>query len=508
MFKIFIFIQIALLSFINNNFSRIVLPLKILPRENYRLIYPQNSVYDIIDSENRKTFYTVFELGSPKQSVPLIIKPASDFYLITSVCFNNSNISKVTDYQKYNFTKEFITEYKYYCEKNSTTSKLNFCRENEYHFEDEFCSVNDDILFYKDVNLTNKKVNINFETMGRIDDNITGEIGLKIYDRDWRVYNTFLGILKQNKLIRNYNWYFDFYPWENKEGKLIIGSFPHEDYPLLFSKEDLFFTKSSDYSSDGFLQMSFTRIFSIEKFEDEKITHEFSVGVEFSFDSNIIIGDGKYKSYLSKKMKDLIDNKICFNETIKEFDYNRNLSFLYCKNNENTKNILNKIITPIILFSDDLNYTFEITPKEIMKEKGDYIFIYILFSDLSHRWNLGKMFSLKYKFIFNQENKQIGFYSKMNKTNVSDDINEPDNTNNISNNNINSNNDYKLIWIIGIIIILAAILILIGYFIGKYIHQSRKKRANELNDEYEYTDKGENNNIINNLIVDEIKIIN
>ena len=505
MFKIFIFIHIALVPFINNNFSRIVLPLKTLPRENYKLIYPQNSAYDIIDSEYRKTFYTVFELGSPKQNVPLIIKPKSDFYLITSVCFNNSNISKITNYQKYNFTKEFINEYKYYCEKNSTTSKLNYCREKEYHFEDEFCSVNDYILFYKDVNLTNEKVNINFETMGKMDDNITGEIGLKLYDRDGRIYNTFLGILKQNKLIRNYNWYFDFDSWENKEGKLIIGSFPHEDYPLLFSKEDLFFTKTSDISNDGFLQMSFTRIFSVEKYEDENITHEFSVGVEFSFDSNVILGDGKYKIYLYQKMKDLIDNKICFNGTIKELDFNRNVSFLYCKNNENTKNILNKIITPIILFSHDLNYTFEITPQEIIKEKGDYIFIHILFSDLSHRWNLGKMFSLKYKFIFNQENKQIGFYSKMN---ISEDIKEPDNTNNIRTNNINSSNDYKLIWIIGIIIILSAILILIGYFIGKYIHQSRKKRANELNDEYEYTDKGENNNITNNLIVDENNIIN
>ena len=503
MFKNFLFIQLAILSFINNNFSRIVLPLKILPRENYKLIYTENSVYNIIDSENRKTFYTIFELGSPKQSVPLIIKPKSDFYLITSVCFNETNITKVTDYQNFNFSKEFLFEYKYYCEMNSTTAKLNFCRESEYHFEDKYCSVNDDILFYNDVNLTNKTININFETMGKIADNITGEIGLKLYNRDGRIYDTFLGILKQNKLINNYNWYFDFNSWESKEGKLIIGSFPHEDFPLLFSKENLFFTKSLDVSGDGFLQMSFTRIFSIEKYEDENITHEFGVGAEFSFDSNIILGDGKYKSYLSKKMKDLINNKICFNDIIKEFVYNRNLSFFYCKNNENTKNILNKIITSIYLFSDDLNYTFEITPKEIIKEKGDYIFIHILFFDLNSRWYLGKMFSLKYKFIFNQENKQIGFYSKMN---ISQDNNEPDTSNNV--NSINSNNDYKFIWIIGIIIILSAFLILIGYFIGKYIYQSRKKRANELNDEYEYIDKGEDNNIINNLIVDENKNIN
>ena len=47
------------------------------------------------------------------------------------------------------------------------------------------------------------------------------------------------------------------------------------------------------------------------------------------------------------------------------------------------------------------------------------------------------------------------------------------------------------------------LLILVGYFIGKYIYQVRKKRANELLDEYDYTQNDEKNDNTNNAIVDE-----
>ena len=100
MVKNFIFVKIIVLTFINHIFSKIVLPIQLLPRENYRLIYPQNSPSDIIDNENRKTFYTIFQIGNPIQRVPLLIKPTSDKYLITNISnVNNNSIY----FKKYNF---------------------------------------------------------------------------------------------------------------------------------------------------------------------------------------------------------------------------------------------------------------------------------------------------------------------------------------------------------------------------------------------------------------------
>ena len=197
-------------------------------------------------------------------------------------------------------------------------------------------------------------------------------------------------------------------------------------------------------------------------------------------------------------MKDLLDEKSCFNETVREFDYFRNYTYFYCKKDKKVQNKLNEIITPIYFYSNDFNYTFEITPNEILKEKGDYIFIQILLNDVSSRWSLGKMFSSKYKFIFNQDNKQIGFYKKINNTNKE---HKEENTNSDST---------TLIWIISGIVALGVILILLGYFLGKYVNKVRKKRANELNDEYDYVQdkKNENNNNINNVFIDEDQNIN
>ena len=487
MVKNFIFVKIIVLTFINHIFSKIVLPIQLLPRENYRLIYPQNSPSDIIDNENRKTFYTIFQIGNPIQRVPLLIKPTSDKYLITNISnVNNNSIN----FKKYNFSKNFLLEYDYYSEAKSISSKLNWCRECEYFPLDECCSLNDNIIFYEDLSFNNKTVNINFQSMSNIEDNITGEIGLNLYDFVGRLYNTFLGILNRSGLIDNFNWYFDLNSLNEPEGKLIIGSLPHEDYPSSFLKENLFFTNSLIVTGRELMQMKFTKIYSIDNYKEQNITNEFNNLVEFSYDSNIISCDSKYKNYLYKKLNDLLKANICFNETIREFDLYRNYSFFYCKNQNDIKNKLNEIIKTIYFHSDDFNYTFEIKPNEIIKEKGDYIYIQIIFYAVSSRWTLGKIFTTKYKFVFNQMNKQIGFYNK-------------------KDSNYNSYNN-KIIWITSAIIALGGMLILLGYFIGKYLNKARKKRANELLDDFDYIqdNKDENNKNINNIFVDNDKNIN
>jgi len=51
--------------------------------------------------------------------------------------------------------------------------------------------------------------------------------------------------------------------------------------------------------------------------------------------------------------------------------------------------------------------------------------------------------------------------------------------------------------IIGVIIILSAILIILGIIIGKNYFKNRKKRANELDDDFDYKEKNESIPIIN-----------
>ena len=78
---------------------------------------------------------------------------------------------------------------------------------------------------------------------------------------------------------------------------------------------------------------------------------------------------------------------------------------------------------------------------------------------------------------------------------------------NVDNISINYN---QIIWIISSIICFCFILIFFGYYIGKYLNQTRKKRANELVDDFDYIENNndEKNNCKNNLLVDEEKNIN
>ena len=152
---------------------------------------------------------------------------------------------------------------------------------------------------------------------------------------------------------------------------------------------------------------------------------------------------------------------------------------------------MQKIILPIQFYSNELDYIFEITINDILKESGEYIIIKLLFNKYGGRCILGKPFSLKYKFIFNPDTKGVSFYPKF-KT--------------VKGIEINWNNVLKILLIIGLCIIFAVL----GIIIGKKLYGiKRKKRANEMNDDdYEYFSDSKkengNENNENNLTKNEI----
>ena len=483
MFKNVLF-RILSLLYINYLNCIIVLPVDTLPRDNYISTYNKNSPKDIMDQRNKNTFYTTFEIGSPVQKVPLLIKPRKNFYTITSV-YPVPNITIDQSHRKFNFSQKFFEYYDFYNENKSSSCKINWCRESEYYIAEECCSLNDTFLLFIDINMTFKNIkNINFELMRNVEDNITGEIGLNIYDEMGRFYNTFLGILKMNNLITNYNWYFDFEDFNNPNGKIIIGSLPHEDNPSLFSEDDLFYTASNQFSRYTYMELKFDKVYTMEG----KNKIYFKEDAELRYDSNIIIGDDKYKKYFLSKIDYLLKEHKCFNDSINDYEYYQNLSFYYCRNEEDIKNKLYNLFSSLYFYSNDLNKTFEIKSDHIFFIYGDYTYIQILFSEFASKWSLGKIFTLRHKFVFNQDEKKIGCYKTIVKK-------------------INKKRDYSLIIKISICTILSILLIILGIQIGKILYKSRKKRANELNDgyEYEYYEDRNRENIDN---VNNNKIIN
>lgn len=95
-------------------------------------------------------------------------------------------------------------------------------------------------------------------------------------------------------------------------------------------------------------------------------------------------------------------------------------------------------------------------------------------------------FLKKYKLSFNGDNRMISYYKKFNSNN---DIDSSNNGNNKKEeNNLNENNKSPTLIKVIIIISLLIIFFVLGILFHKnIIRLPRKKKANELEDDYEYT---------------------
>ena len=124
-----------------------------------------------------------------------------------------------------------------------------------------------------------------------------------------------------------------------------------------------------------------------------------------------------------------------------------------------------------------------------VKAPGDNNLYYfqIVFKDGFDNWKLGRPLFKKYPTIFDQDKKIFGFYKEKGEYNIEE--------------NDTNGGGLSLAWIM--VIILAICLIVLGFAFVKVLpYIKRNKRANELDDEYDYVTgismkKEDNKNFIN-----------
>ena len=159
--------------------------------------------------------------------------------------------------------------------------------------------------------------------------------------------------------------------------------------------------------------------------------------------------------------------------------FNTKFPKLYFQHNESN--------TTFILDKEDL-FTYN------LYNKSDNLIYFLVFfynhngqyDDIT-KFKLGIPFFKKYKFSFNTDARIIKYYEKV-----------TNNNKNENNNSTDKENNYIAIKII-IIIFLLIIFFGLGVIFHKIITKSsRKKKANELDDDYEYPiiNKNEKNNIV------------
>ena len=432
-----------------------------------------------------ESLITELEIGSPPQKVNWMIRPDETFLYFTSI---NHTLSY------YDKTAEIINikngELNYFNENKSTSISF---EETPYIGPAFYSNFNKGVMVKDCLRFNNEEVKLmtKFIIGYSIKYFEPGALGLQIAEKTSEIQYTpsLLYSLKLNKLIKNYKWfiYFDTY---NKNNYLVIGCEPHEfinpiTSDLLYKnfniENDYFKTNDVVVRTIRKMQINFDDLHN----NDGKFSETYKIGL-LKYNIGIIISTENYRKYIEEYyLKIYIDNNKCFKSIFSQRSnyYHNNYYYYYCLGSIN--NELKESFNALIFKSAFLNENFELNFSDLFVKHNNYLIFLVVFSESEHQyWELGTPFTKKYQFAFDFDNNLIMYY-KIKEENVQ----------------INLKN---LILFIVILILMSGLLIITGIFFGAKLYGLKKKRrANELDDDFEYNDykdneKNENSDILFN----------
>ena len=475
--------------------SFLLFPLEYIQTKNNKIQNNNNikTQEEIIQEIFYKNFITKIEIGTPPQIIPLFISiNVDDTLQFTSI--NPPKIIKYKNEESYYYNFE---EKKFYNESLSSSYKEGECKEisNFIYNYNEICYSKDKIKFNKKDTLLIKDIDISI--VKNHDENIPGHIGLLYNNSFFEEKKSFMTSLKEENLIENYYYFLNFdeiIPLENIiKGNLYIGGLPHEIFPQKYFIENFQCINSYIYSYiSPKWRLVTNKIYINDIYEQFQLSNSV---ITLSYEIYHIIGTAQFHYYIKFKFMDkFVEEKKCFLSNFSQKNYGKNnISFYYCE--KSMLDILYEKINNIKFYSIQLEYTFELTKEELFYIKDNFIYLNILFSDYENTvWIMGQLFTSKYSFAFNVDQKQICFYKNIK-------INNSDIDNTISNKKYNNS-------VIIFFIICFLVFTFIGIMIGRKIFGWRRKIiANELIEELNYEYRIENNEIKHYIVESKYKSI-
>ena len=570
------YIFISLYFLFNYSLSQIVFPFKI--RENFVIKYPlpinetkiniKKYLYHIL---NDYEFISEVEVGLPKQKVEVMFDFFDNYLVIISHTKSTNpffyNIS--TTYKE---IKQNDPDCKIQIFNPFTLNEILHLKNKFYDNLDDFILSKDEqdhefvILFSKDL----PKINNQNDGLKYSSSNVI-EIGLLIdtkYNKNHGIYNPFLNEIQEKGFINKKTHFLYFfekygkkYNYKNSltnitnspyyEGLVVFGKYPHELLPNIYDIKNLSFTDTFlityEYIPDEEIEwgVEFDEIY-LQYNNGKKDESDIYKGV-FNFYADYILCPYPFYDEIKKFFKPLFDNKICFEEqNTRNINGDGNIyRMIYCKYEEFKKDYLETF--PKLVFKlklKDFDEIFEFTYKDLFRPVyNNKYYLCLLFirrmsgsQDMTEppTWYLGRLFMNKYQFVFDGDNKKVGYYKMPipeekeipEKTDeiITDDIktDESDTTktdeiktdeiktdeiitdevqsdsvdksdiisdekDKRDNNEEEKNKPVDIILIIVFSVILAIILVAVIIVLYKCItNKKRKKRANELIDEDDY----------------------
>ena len=464
----------------------------------------------------QKKFITELEIGTPFQKININLNTNDyRFYIANNICYNSSisffnysnslsfksglpAVSPFDNLEDASLVEETISLYNNInLDKNITIDKFKFYFYKQYKFKEN-----------SDIFCGNIGLSINLEILD-----------LDYYDEDYYLPSIFSS-LKSNDIISKYSWtyeYIDNFKYINNisninivnkyDGLIIIGKYPHEYNPSIYSGHDLISIYSDKKNYKSLWNFNFDKIYYnsiiVKDNKNNNLNDENNIismndkQVTLLININYIISTKEFFESIQQNFFDIYINKnICQINTFK-FEYNE-YNIISCKKEYFTKDII-KTFPSIYFKHSEFNYTFSLTYDELFKEKDEEIYFLIYnHKSNSNLWKMGKLFLQKYHFSFNTDSNTIHFYSNYDKI-----LSKRKNGSNTNTNEEEEVKNYENLKMILICIGLFIISIIIGIFIGKKIaNLNKKKEAKELQDSlsYESQDENINNDNKNNIL--------
>ena len=459
----------------------IILNLEKIEKENQSESYSP----EIFINNTYNKYYTLLNIGTPSQLTEVQLNcDLVDFSFSENICLTNNYFNKTksisfnqtTVYNKYNpfipllYSNDTIR----FLQHNTTINKIIEISIDKYTF------------LYKTEN--NKNINKDIKNKA------CAEFGLKIMCPSNAYYcKSFLDVLKENNIIKQKRFFFNYYN-ENKNGgdaEIIIGDSPNQYNKDKYNNFELYKSRAeiSDVDQLPDWVIKFQNYFYTSN--GTKINLYLTkikqyMEANFIFDLENIIGIMEYFYEIKINYFNKYPDECQINEIKRQY------RVITCNKDFNVENF------PTLYFENiEANYTLELTYKDLFEIRGDKKYFLITF-DTSNvvPWRFGKTFLQKYFFNFDAENKIIEYYKLYpNDNNKKEEIEDP---------NKNKNLYWILFAALSVFIITCIVILYFVIYKWKCLN-NRKKRANELDDEFDYAQKY-NEKIINNDKDDKLMI--
>ena len=414
--------------------------------------------------------YTEIKIGEPPQNLKIILTSEA----CGSFKIGKSKLCVYSDEYLSYYNRNNSEDFNYTSQYKGSDPDFDFNKN---------ASTAEDLLYtYSDMKLKNEThlKNIGFYLGTDTNDKLCGTIGFKKDDLLCERIINITTYLKRKRYINNYKFMIKYN--STNEGYYIIGG-KLKDIIEDYNENNTFSKKVNVGIAKRDWEINIEKI-KVNNY-DEPVQNE-TVGV-FQNDFSLIMGSDNYKYYIKNNstFKEYFDKEIC---SFKLFDKDPSLKTYYkyeiieCDKERMGINDIKKF-PELIIYTRELGALnkFSFDYKDLFTETKYKYFVNVIFDKFrNNKWIFGKTFLRKYPINFDFESQSIEVYDNYHKEEP-----EPEHGGNPDNPNNPKGKDNTALYIV-IIAGLVAIAGVVGYFLGKYINKIRKKRANELLDDYDY----------------------